>query len=151
MDQMFTGKLQTALNLIGNEKGTPFAPPKSQDPFDRLLHEYYVSSMMASIGERRKKIAKEMIEQEREGEINALCQEAIKMMMMQTSAIVQTEHYVANMRVAKPVESINVTKLQTELIKLGVDQTIIAKALNAAQETRAPAKTLTVMTTHPRG
>ena len=150
MDQKFSGQLQTALALLGLEKGTPYAPPKSQDPFDKLLHEYFVASVMASVGERRKKIAKEMIENEREGEINSMCEEAIKQMAMQTSAIVQTEHYICTLKAAKPVEAVNMTKFQTELIKLGVDQVTIAKALNVAQETRSPAKTFTVTTTHSR-
>jgi hypothetical protein len=151
MDQKFSGLLQTELRSLGLVKGTPFAPPKSQDPFDRLLHEYFVASVMSSIGENRKKIAKEMIEQEREGEIAALAAEAIKQMAMQTSAIIQTEHYIATMKCAKPVEAVDNTAFQNELIKLGVDQVTIAKALNAAQKTRAPAKTLTVTTTHSRG
>jgi hypothetical protein len=148
MDQKFSGMLQTELRSLGLVKGTTFAPPKSQDPFDRLLHEYFIASLMASIGEGRKKIAKEMIEQERDGEIAALAAEATKQMAMQTSAIVQTEHYIATMKCAKPVEAVDPTVFQNELIKLGVDQVTIAKALNTAQKTRAPAKTLTVLPRH---
>jgi hypothetical protein len=105
---------------------------------------------MATVGANRKKIAKEMIEHEREDEISALAAEAVKMMAMQTAAIVQTEHYVCTAKLAKPAEAVDITVFKNELVKLGVDQVIITKALNAAQITRSPAETITVTTTHSR-
>lgn len=147
MDMKFSGKLQTALRLLGLEKGSDFAPPKSQDPADKLLHEFFVASLMKKIGEDRKKIAQEMIEDMHPDDVSRIMADAIKFDAMQTEALVQTEHYNGVLKVNKPVQSIDKTVFCNELIKLGVDEVTVNKALAAAGKTNAPAKTLTVMPT----
>lgn len=150
MDQMFSSNLQTELNVLGR-KGGEFAPPKSQDPLDKLLHEYYIADRMAAIGTKRKEIAKELIFMERDETIRDMSAEAVKQDMMQQAVVIQTEHYSATLKIAKPVQALDPVACQNELIKLGVDPTTVRKAFDIAMKTRAPAKTLNVITTHERG
>jgi hypothetical protein len=147
MDRQFADKLQTELQLFGREG--KYAPPKSQDPMDKVVHEYFVCDLMASIANKRRGMAKEMvIGGAQEGLVDGLISSAIKQNNLQSATLFSTEHYVAVLRVAKPVEAIDHKKLRTELIKLGVDEVTIQKAYDNAQTTREPAKTLVVTTTH---
>jgi hypothetical protein len=151
MDVKFSTDLQTALQVFGYEG--KFAPPKSQDPFDKLLHEMYITGSAAMpIMKRRRDVALDMIQQDERvmRDVNRLVSDAIKHGLMQNGTLVATEHYHLLLKVAKPVEKVDVTLLKTELVKLGVDLATIAKAENAAQKTNAPAKTFNVVTTHGR-
>ena len=143
MDVKFTTDLQTFLRTLGHEK--PFAPPKSQDPADKMLHEYYVASVMASIGEKRKDIMKEMLIQDAK-DVDTLIAAAIKQDAMQQGTLFTTGNYSAILKVNKPVQRTDIKVFITELIKRGVDQVTISQAEIAAQSSNAPAKTLTVVT-----
>lgn len=150
MDYKFSSNLQTALHLLGREGD--FAPPKSQDPADRVLHEYFVTDMAASLFKKRREDAKEaVIAQASQDVVQRVIAGAVKQNAMQTETIASTEHYTAVFKAAKPVEAVDNKKFVTELIKLGVHQETIDDALNAATLTRDPAKTLVIATTHERG
>jgi len=149
MDRKFSNNLQRELELLGRDK--PFAPPKSQDPLDRLLHEYFVSGMMAKIGGDRYKLAKEAIFEQKEDELNSMCADAVKYRQTQNSVLVTTEHYTGSLRVSKPIEGVDVKQFTIELLKAGVDKSVIDKAMAASVRSNAPARTLAVLTTHERG
>jgi ATP-dependent DNA ligase len=149
MDYQFSSKLQTALHLFGREGD--FAPPKSQDPADRILHEYFVTDQASSLFKKRREDAKEaVIAQADQETVQRVIANAVKQNAMQSTTIAATEHYNAILKAAKPVESVDAKKMVTELMKLGVKDDIIRAALDAATSTREPAKTLMIATTNAR-
>ncbi len=56
---MLKAKVAQALEKIGTTNGT--APKQSQDPMDKLAHEYNVASQMSSYAEKRKELAKDAL------------------------------------------------------------------------------------------
>jgi hypothetical protein len=148
MEMKFASLLHTALARIGFEK--EFAPPKSQDPADKLMHEYFVAAAMVKMGEDRKKIAKEMILDMKKKEADTLSAEAVKLNSTQKEVIIQSAHYNATLQCNKPVQRLDKDMLFVELVKLGVDTVTVTKAMDNATKASAPAQTLTVVPTHER-
>lgn len=150
MDRRFADKLQTTFQLIGREG--EFTPGKSQDPMDKVIHEYFVCDVGRSIFTKRRDLAKDLIiDNAQQDVVQAVISDAIKQDAKQTAQLFATEHFTAVLSVNKPVERVDTKKLFVELIKLGVDEQTIRKAMDAATGTNEPAKSLIVTTTHTPG
>lgn len=152
MDVRFSSDLQTTLHLIGRSEGDKkFAAPKSQDPLDRVLHEFFVADTASALFKKRREDAKDMLlAQVSPDTVQRVISEAIKQNSVQRTVLATTEHYSASFSAAKPVERLDKVALRNEFIKLGVDEVTIEKAFSAATLTNEPAKTLIVSTTHVR-
>lgn len=150
MDRRFADKLQTTMQLLGREG--EFAPPKSQDPMDKLVHEYFVCDAGKSIFTKRRDFAKDLIiNNAQQDVVQAVISDAIKQNAKQTATLFSTEHYIAVLSVNKPVEKVDAKKMFTELLKLGVDEVTIKRAMDASTSTNEPAKSIIVTTTHTPG
>ena len=142
MDFQFSSKLQTALHDFGRKNG--FAPPKSQDPSDAILHEYYVSETARSIFDKRRKAALEKLKAlDDKGLITRAVKEAADG-KTGTINLIDAENYNATLTTKSPVKSIDVSALTNALVKYGVDQVTINKALNEATKQAKPAESYTV-------
>lgn len=142
MDMQFSSKLQTELQNIG--RAGKFAPPASQDTADIHLHEYFVAETGRSLFDKRKKAALDQLK----GIIGAtridkFVDDARKG-VTGSYDLVDTENYSASLAVKSPVKSVDIGALTNELVRLGVDQVTLSKALKAATKEAKPAETYTV-------
>lgn len=142
MDMQFSSKLQTHLQKLGRENG--FAPPKSQDPADAILHEYFVSETARSLFDKRRKIALDKLKGlDNKGVITKGLEAAVKG-LTGTHALQDTENYTSQVTFKSPVKSIDITALTNELTVLGVSADIISKALKKAEKIAKPAESYSV-------
>lgn len=142
MDLQFSSKLQTHLQKLGRENG--FAPPKSQDPADAILHEYFVAETARSLFDKRRKIALEALKRlDTKGVIAKGLADAEKG-TTGTHALQDTENYTSQVSFKTPSVSVDITAMQNELKRLGVADDIIMKALLRAKKTAKPAESYSV-------
>jgi len=146
MDIQFNSKLQTAIQKLGRQG--EFQPPKSQDPIDAVLHEYFVSETARSAFDKRKKDALTKLKSfDNTGRIARAVDDARKG-SSGSVALFDTEHYSSSLTTKSPSNSLDSTVLKNELSKLGVDTDVINKAFAKALSPNKPAETYTVVVKH---
>lgn len=142
MDIQFSSQLQKQLQDFG--RNGKFAPPTSQDTADAILHEYFVAETGRSLFDKRKGYAKDKLKEVvGSAKIDKIVEDARKG-TTGSFELIETENYSLSLAVKAPVKSIDLPQLTTELIRLGVDQTTIQKAMKAAEKFAKPAETYTV-------
>lgn len=142
MDLMFSSKLQTALQKFGRENG--FAPPKSQDPADAVLHEYYVAETGRSLFDKRRKVALENLQAlDRTGVVEKALKDAAKG-ITGNFELVSTENYGAVLTTKTPTKKFDQQAAKNALIKAGVSSEIVEAAFKSATSQNKAAETYTV-------
>ena len=142
MDIQFSSKLQTHMQNLG--RSGAFSPPITQDPADRILHEYFVAETGRSLFDKRRKVALDLLKTLDAHSAITKAVEDAKKGQTGTISLVTSANYAASVTTKSPVKSVDVTALANELIRLGVDEVTIKKALEAATKTAKPAETYTV-------
>ena len=144
MDKQFPTKLITALMDIGTKNG--LAPPKSQDPIDALIHEYYVAEQGRSLFEKRKKKALETLKaHDTQDVIKKTVASTAKFEAGQTALLYDGEHYQFNLSTKAPASSLDKAALSNELVKAGVPLLVIERAIAAATTKNKPAESYSVI------
>lgn len=142
MDKLFPSKLQTSLNNIGKTNG--LAPPKSQDPADAILHEFYVSDRGKSVFTKRREIALEQLKElDTKGVAAKAVADALKG-MTGTVELLESENYNATLATKSPQEKFDKKVAKMELVKAGVDPNIIDTCFRIATSTAKPAESYSV-------
>lgn len=139
----FPTKLQRAMMEIGTKNG--LSAPKSQDPIDVVIHEFYVAETGRSLFDKRKKAALDKLKSfDTTGKIDKYVKDAEKG-LTGTHSLYDGEHYTVTHMTKTPSETLDKVALRNELIKLGVDQVTIEKAFKSATKTNKPAETFSAM------
>lgn len=146
MDSMTASKLQKNLTELGHKNG--FAPPKSQDPADALLHELFVANVGRSIFDKRYKKALEHVQHhDDQRKVEQTVEEVAKSHIAKSVTVLQSEHYTLNLAVRGPATRFDKIAARNALAKAGVKEDVIDKAFAAAETHNSPAKVFTVTLT----
>lgn len=139
--------LQTALKQIGNEG--EHAAPKSQDPFDAALHEYYVAKMgekffkdraekaldkaMDGLGDHEKKVIADMVKATKDNGAG------------ESAVIAGGQHYVFDLTTRKGATRLDNTALKNALqVKHGMPGAVVEKLFADCSKSNEPSKMFTV-------
>ena len=149
MDIKFASQLNTTLQEVGR-KGK-LSPPESQDPADAALHEYYVADTGRAVFTKRCSLAKEgVIARCRPEDVEAIINRARSDEITSHGELLHTEHYLLTLKANSPVRAVDNDIFQLELVKAGVDPTVITACLDKARIKREPAKNFHIVTTVTR-
>ena len=143
MDPMFNSRLQTMLEKLGRQG--EYAPPRSQDPADKHLHEYFVAETGRSLFDKRRKKA---LEQLKLLDVGGDIASALKVAAKGAPGVYDlfdTENYRCTLQTKMPVTKVDMTMFANELVKAGVDPAIISAAQERATTQNTPAEVYTVV------
>lgn len=127
-----------AFQRIGSSVGTQ---PPTQNNLTAILHEWYVSKVLYGLAETREEIAKgAMLKHAMEAGFKPLDVAPGDLV----SVINDNKDYYVSLKVNQPAMKVNLTRLETELIKLGVKKSAIDTAMLLATEAGTPAKIYTI-------
>lgn len=144
MDKTFNSRLQTFMQTFGRDGA--FGPEKSQDRADSVIHEYFVAETARSIFDKRKKMALEqMKELDTLHEIEKAVADAAKHRIGSSVTLFETQNFQVALTVKAPAEKFDKKVMINALVKAGVDDDIISKAVEAATTTNKPAETYQVV------
>ncbi len=142
MDKLFPSKLQTTLNNIGRSNG--LAPPKSQDPADAILHEFYIADIGKSVFTKRREAALDLLKELDTKGVAAAALRQAEAGMTGSVNLVESENYNSTLTTKQPAERFDKTIAKNELIKLGVDTALINAAFGLATKKNKPAESYAV-------
>lgn len=143
MDRLFNSRLQTKLQKIGVTGD--FKPPETQDPANKVLHEYFIAETARSLFDKRRKVALDALKNLDDKKIIAKAlQQAIDHGVVGVTSLFDAPDYTCTLHLKSPTERFDKTVARNELVKLGVDIAKIDKAFSVATSKNKPAETYVV-------
>lgn len=139
--------LQKALKAIGNEG--EHACPKSQDPLDQVLHNYYV----AKLGEKFFTDKAELAKADMLAKIGPEAHKVINDMIASTKAndageaavVIDAQHYNLDLTTRKGAKRMDSTKLSTILqVDYSMPASVVEEIISKASPQSEPTKIFTV-------
>lgn len=139
--------LQKAMKAIGNEGDT--AAPKSQDPLDAILHEYYVSKMgEKAFTDRSKKALENMLKAigpEATKTIDDMITATKKNDAGESAVVIDAQHYNLDFTTRKGASRLDATSVKTQLqVKFGLPEVTAEKFIEDCSKKNEPTKIFSV-------
>ena len=139
--------LQNAMKSIGKEG--EHAAPKSQDPLDAVLHEYYVAKMGAKFFEDRAKKALEVMLKEIGPEANKTIDDMIQATKDndagESAVVIDAQHYNLDFTTRKGAMRLDGTAVKTMLqVKFGLPALAAEKVVEDCSKKSEPTKIYSV-------
>lgn len=113
-------------------------PKTTQDAVDQLAVSFLVANLFRTHADKRYEGVKRMVLDEYGDKINNMRELATSTMSKTTASIVG-EDYVINFAANKPATKVDANDLRTELVKRGVDITLIDEAIAKVEKKSTPA------------
>ncbi len=130
-------KAISAVDAVKNDKS-------SQDPRDDVAGEFYVAQILSKYATKRFETAKYKLNNEYLAETIDKQKLNASKNGMGSEQIFPGENYNITVKTNAPVQAIDATALTNSLVKQGVSQVIIDKALAEGKKTHSPATTVSV-------
>ncbi len=140
-------QLQNALKKIGNENG--HSAPKSQDPLDQKLHEYYVAKLGEKYFEDRAKSALRDMTTSLDASVIKTIDDIIaatkKNDAGESAVVAGGQHYVLDFSTRKGAKRVDTTALKNALqVKHGLPASVVDKLFDDCSKSNEPSKIYSV-------